>query len=107
MDIETATNDRIEQLLLDDESVIARARARQMTLLREVDRRQMPMGAGCGSLGEWVRGRLDVSPETARDLVATTKHLKELPDVEDAVASGLIGRWRSARSRAATTRSTS
>ena len=91
MDIETATIDEIEQQLLDDESVIARARARQMTLLREVDRRQVPMGAGCGSLGEWVRGRLDVSPETARDLVATAKHLEELPDVEDAVESGRIG----------------
>jgi len=62
MDIETATNDRIEQQLLDDEAQIARLRASQMTLLREVDRRQMPLGAGCGSLGEWVRGRLDVSP---------------------------------------------
>ena len=62
-----------------------------MMLLREVDRRQMPIGAGCGSLGEWVRGRLDVSPETARDLVATAKHLEELPDVEDAVAAGVIG----------------
>ena len=49
------------------------------------------MGAGCGSLGEWVRGRLDVSPETARDLVATAKHLEELPDVEQAVAAGVIG----------------
>jgi len=91
MDIETATNDRIEESLLRSEAVIARERAAQLVLLREVDRRQAPLGAGCGSLGEWVRGRLDVSPETARDLVATTKHLEELPDVEDAVASGVIG----------------
>ena len=49
------------------------------------------MGAGCGSLGEWVRGRLDVSPETARDLVATAKHLEELPDVEEALETGEIG----------------
>ena len=91
MDIETATNDEIEQELLDRESVIARARAEQMILLREVDRRQVPMGAGCGSLGEWVRGRLDVAPETARDLVATAKHLEELPDVEEAIETGEIG----------------
>ena len=91
MDIETATNDRIEQQLLRSEAVIARERASQMMLLREVDRRQAPMAAGCGSLGEWVRGRLDVSPETARDLVATAKHLEELPDVEEAVAAGEIG----------------
>jgi len=91
MDIETATNDQIEQQLLDREAVIARARGEQLVLLREVDRRQLPMGAGCASLGEWVRGRLDVAPETARDLVATAKHLQELPDVEDAVAAGEIG----------------
>jgi len=91
MDIETATNESIVQELLADESVIARARARQMTLLREVDRRQMPTASGCGSLGEWVRGRLDVSPETARDLVATAKHLEELPDVQQAIETGQIG----------------
>ena len=91
MDIETATNDEIEQQLLTDEAQIARLRASQMILLREVDRRQLPMGAGCGSLSEWVRGRLDVSPETARDLVATAKHLQELPDVEEAIETGEIG----------------
>ena len=91
MDIETVTNDRIEQKLLDHEAVIARVRAEQMVLLREVDRRQMPSGAGCRSLREWVAGRLDVSPETARDLAATTKHLEELPDVQDAIAAGVIG----------------
>ena len=96
MDIETATNDRIEQQLLHGEAAIARIRAMQMTLLREVDRRQMPSGAGCRSLGEWVAGRLDVSPETARVLVATTHRLEELPDVEDAVAAGEIGFDRAA-----------
>ena len=91
MDIETITNDQIEQQLLDDEAVIARARARQLVVLREVDRRQMPTAAGCASLGEWVRGRLDVAPETVRDLVATSRHLEDLPDVEDAVAAGVVG----------------
>jgi hypothetical protein len=91
MDIETATSESIEQQLLHGEAAIARIRATQLVLLREVDRRQVPMGAGCGSLGEWVRGRLDVSPETARDLVATAKHLQELPDVEEALETGQIG----------------
>jgi len=62
-----------------------------MVLLREVDRRQAPTAAGCRSLGEWVAGRLDVSRETARDLVATTHRLEDLPDVEEAVATGAIG----------------
>ena len=91
MDIETATNESIEQELLHGEAAIARIRATQLVLLREVDRRQMPIAAGCASLGEWVRGRLDVSPETARDLVATTRHLEELPDVQEAVEVGEIG----------------
>jgi hypothetical protein len=91
MDIETSTIDEIEEQMLRVEAKIARLRATEMVLLREVDRRQAPMAAGCRSLGEWVAGRLDVSPETARDLVATTHHLEDLPDVEDAVAAGAIG----------------
>ena len=91
MDVETATSDEIEQQVLDEETQIARLRASQMVLLREVDRRQMPTAAGCWSLGEWVAGRLDVAPETARDLVATAHRLEDLPDVEDAVEAGEIG----------------
>ena len=85
------TIDEIEQRLLDRELVIARARAEQMVLVREADRRQTPTASGCASLGEWVRGRLDVSPETARDLVATARRLEALPEVEDAVTAGVIG----------------
>jgi len=91
MDIESISIDQIERQLLDDEAVIAQRRASQMVLLREVDRRQAPTAAGCRSLGEWVAGRLDVSPETARVLVATTHRLEDLPDVEEAVAAGAIG----------------
>ena len=91
MDVETATIDQIEQRLLDDEAQIGRFRASQMVLLREVDRRQGVLAAGCRTLGEWVAGRLDVSPETARDLVATTRRLGDLSDVADAVAAGVAG----------------
>jgi hypothetical protein len=62
-----------------------------MVVLGEVDRRQLAAVGGCGSLGEWVRGRLDVAPETARDLVVTSRHLLALPDVEEAVETGQIG----------------
>ena len=91
MDVEAASIDVIEEQLLDEEAQIARLRALQMVLLREVDRRQASTAAGCRSLREWVAGRLDVAPETARDLVATTHRLEDLPDVADAVGSGLIG----------------
>jgi hypothetical protein len=91
MDVETVTIDAIGQRLLRSGCVIARERASQMRLLREVDWRQAPAAAGCRSLREWVAGRLDVASETARDLVATTYRLVDLPDVEDAVAAGEIG----------------
>ena len=71
MDVEIVAIDQIERQLLRSESVIARERASQMGLLREVDRRQGALAAGCRSLREWVAGRLDVAPETARDLVLT------------------------------------
>ena len=71
MDIRTAAIDEIERQLLRSECVIARERASQMVLLREVDRRQGALAAGCRSLRERVAQRLDVSPETARNLVAT------------------------------------
>ena len=79
MDIKVAAIDVIEQQLLDEEAQIARLRASQMVLLREVDRRQGALAAGCRSVREWVAGRLDVSPETARDLVATAHRLEDLP----------------------------
>ena len=91
MDVESASIDVIEEQLLDEEAQIAWLRASQMQLLREVDRRQVSTAAGCRSLREWVAGRLDVAPETARDLVATAHRLEDLPDVADAVGSGLIG----------------
>jgi len=46
MDVETASIDDIERQLLRGECVIARLRASQMVLLREVDRRQGAVGGG-------------------------------------------------------------
>ncbi|MGB9357569.1 MAG: DUF222 domain-containing protein [Acidimicrobiia bacterium] len=96
MDTTTASTETLEQQLLDDEAVIARARGRQMQALRELDRRQVAMRDGHRSLQEWVAGRIDVAPETARDLVGTAQRLEGLPDVDEAVASGEIGFDRAA-----------
>ena len=87
MDIETATNESIEQELLHGEAAIARIRATQLVLLREVDRRQIPKAAGCASLGEWVRCCLYVSTENSRVLLATTNHKVQLPVFEHDVAT--------------------
>ena len=87
-DLTTAT---IEQKLLQSESVIARERASQMSLLRELDRRQVALRDGHRSLQEWAAGRMDVAPETARMLVTTARRLQDLPDIDEAVACGEIG----------------
>jgi hypothetical protein len=87
-DLTTAT---IEQELLRGEADIARIRGRQMSLLRELDRRQVALRDGHRSLKEWAAGRMDLAPETAGTLVATAWRLEDLPDVDEAVANGEIG----------------
>ena len=92
-DLTTAT---IEQRLLDLESGIARQRGEQMSLLRELDRRQVALRDGHRSLQEWATGKMDLAPETAKVLVTTAQRLEDLPDVEAAVACGVIGFDRAA-----------
>ncbi len=83
------TTDGLEQQLIELESIKARLTARQISLLREADRRQAPLGDGCRSLGEWTAGRLDVAPETAKALVAACRVLETVPDQEQRLGSGL------------------
>ncbi len=88
--IEDLTTDTMEQQLITGEATIARVRAAQMTIIREIDRRQTPLADGCRSLAEWVTGRLDVAPEIAKALVTTARRLEALPNVEDAISGGAI-----------------
>src|SRR5665811_1525 len=92
----TLTMDTIEQTLAEGEATIARVRRSQMVLIREADRRQTLLADGCRSLVEWVTGRLDVAPDTAKTLVATARRLETLPTVEAAVADGSISFDRTA-----------
>ena len=57
-----------------------------MALLREIDRRQTPTADGCRSLAEWVTGRLDLAPDTAKTLVTAAYRCEWLPSVETALA---------------------
>ncbi|MGB9357381.1 MAG: DUF222 domain-containing protein [Acidimicrobiia bacterium] len=91
MDTKTASAATIEQRLLDIEAAIARGRGEQMSLLRELDRRQVALRDGHRSLQEWVAGRIDLASETARVLVSTARRLEDLPDVDEAVTAGAIG----------------
>jgi len=96
MDTKRLTTDTIEQRLVEDEAVIAKARGRQMSLLRELDRRQVALRDGNRSLKEWATGKMDLAPETAGKLVATAWRLEDLPDVDEAVSNGAIGFDRAA-----------
>lgn len=75
MEWERLSTDGIERRLVDDERLIARLRARQVTALAEMDRRQVATSDGSRSLSEWTAARLDVAPETARSLVRTMRRV--------------------------------
>ena len=87
---ERLTTDALEQQLINGEAMIAQLRAAQITIIREIDRRQAPMADGCRSTAEWVTGRLDVAPETAKTLVSTARRLEDLPTVETAIQHGSV-----------------
>ncbi len=102
-DLIDITTDALEVFLADTEARIAQARAAQMAVLVELDRRQVPTGDGCRTLAEWVTGRLDLAPETARNLAYTTRALADLPATRRALANGELTFDRAAQlSRTAT-----
>ena len=91
MDMTDWSTDRIERLATGAETEIARQRAVQAAALAELDRRQTPSADGCRSLAEWTASRLDVSPETARDLARVARGAADRPDLAAALASGEVG----------------
>jgi len=88
MEWESFTTDALEQHLIADELEIGRRRARQMSILGELDVRQVASADGSRSLSEWVSARLDVGPETAKSLVRTMRRLADRPDLREKLASG-------------------
>lgn len=48
------------------------------------------MADGCRSLVEWVTGRLDLAPDTAKSLVTAAHRCEWLPSVEAALADGVV-----------------
>jgi hypothetical protein len=90
MDFTDCTIDELEQFVTGVERSFARGRVAQMAALRELDRRQAPLADGCRSLVEWVTGRLDVLPDTAKTLVATARRLEELPVLEEAALASEV-----------------
>jgi hypothetical protein len=65
--------DAAEQELVRLEAVIARARARQVELLRWFDEVKVHRVHASRSMEEWTAAHLDVSPTTARDLLTAVR----------------------------------
>lgn len=86
--LEAVPTDAIERRLVELETMIARIRAGQTRLLREIDLRQVPTGDGCRNLAEWVSSRVDVAPETAHAMVRIVHNRRA--EIDDALVSGSV-----------------
>ncbi|HUP15452.1 MAG TPA: HNH endonuclease signature motif containing protein [Acidimicrobiia bacterium] len=87
-----ASVDSLEQELLASEMVVARERARQIAIVRNLDFRQVAIADGCRSMVEWVASRLDVSHSIASELLFLAKANDVL--VEQLLSHGEIGLQR-------------
>ena len=85
-----ATTDQLEQGLAAAEGVVSQARAVQLEILEELDRRQVAMADGSRSLSEWLAARLDVGPGPAKTLVRTMRRLRDRPDLEERLGAGEV-----------------
>lgn len=86
----TTTIDQRERELLACERIIAKARARELELLRSLDSDQVAQLDGSRSMADWVAARLDTSSVTARLLVRAAKSLEEQPQLAGALAEGRV-----------------
>jgi hypothetical protein len=90
IDLTAVTTDRLEQVLLAGKATVARVRATQIQVLTELDERQVPIGDGSRNLAEWLAARLDVAPETARQLTQTAVRLTDQPDLAQQLEEGQV-----------------
>ena len=88
--------DALEQRLLAAESVIARQRGIQARLLCGLEAAQVALMDGCRSMNEWVASRLDVSSDTARDLLRLSRGREGNQTARD-LSEGTISFERAAR----------
>lgn len=77
--------DAIEQELIHAETLVARLRLFQVERIRKLQDAQVHTADGALSMAEWLRGRLDVSADTARDLLRTTARLADDGPLEQAI----------------------
>ncbi len=77
-----------ESELVRLEGLKSQIAALQMRHLRHLDEAQVATADGSRSLSAWVTARLDVSRETATDLVRTMRRIEDRPDLKGALAAG-------------------
>ena len=86
--------DAWQEELVSVESEIGRIRARQVGLIRRLDRFQVDTAEGARTMGDWASARLDVSRQTATRLTQLAHHPD--PEIEQAMAEGRFGLDRAA-----------
>ncbi len=80
--------DAAEQTVITAERHIAQLRAIQLEALEVLDQSQVATGDGARTLVDWVAARVDVSKETARDLVQTMRWTRDRTDLQEPLAEG-------------------
>ena len=80
--------DALELSLEASERLMSQIRARQIEAIRVLDTEQVAARDGARSIQDWVAARLDVSTETARELVTAAKLLEEHASSAAALAAG-------------------
>jgi hypothetical protein len=81
------TGDELDSLLEQIRTAEAHLKAVQMRVLREVDRRQVPMGDGIRTLEDWIVGRLDVTRYSAKRLSDVAR--ADSADLDQLLADGV------------------
>lgn len=89
MDMGRATTDQLEQRLAAAEEVVSQARAVQLEVLEELDRRQVATADGSRSLSEWLAARIDLGPKTSKSLVRTMRRTADQPQLRRELASSV------------------
>jgi hypothetical protein len=88
MEWREASNDQIDQALIEFAGLSSAGQARTCDLIAEVDVRQSWMADGARSLSDWVTARLGVRQSTAAQLVAVARRLVDLPLLRDRFRNG-------------------
>ena len=86
--------DAWQEEIVEVEAAITRLRARQVVLIRQLDRYQVDTGEGARTMGDWTSARLDLSRQTASRLTQLA-HTQD-PEIDQAMTEGRWGLDRAA-----------